>query len=189
MTPAADHLTFAELADYWTVDLDPAEAERIEAHVFTCALCAGLLEESERLRSAIGAMVLAGDVRAFVTDELLNVLSRDGVRVRTYTLSPGESVHCAAWADDEVMVTRLRADFAGVAAVDAEMRTEHGQALNVVSDIPVREGATELLLAMPAAYVRHAPEAPMRLTLRPSGAPDRVLAEYVFDHQGAHERQ
>jgi hypothetical protein len=191
MTDERRHcLSFGELADYWTSDIAPADAERIEAHVFECASCARLLAEAERLRTGIGVLARGGGFQAFVTDGLLNRLARDGVRVRSYTLDPGESIKCSAWADDEVLVARLRADFAGVTAVDAEMRFETGEQWGRSTDVPVREGATELVMALPAAIVRSAPNGPMRLTLRAaSGSPKTgVIAEYVFDHEGAHAR-
>ena len=97
---------------------------------------------------------------------MLNRLARDGVRVRSYVLGPGETVRCAVWADDEVLVARLRGDFTGVSSVDAEMRLETGEEWEHATDVPVPEGATELVLALPAALVRKAPIAPMRLTLR-----------------------
>jgi len=183
-------LSFGELADYWTSDIAPADAERIEAHVFECASCARLLAEAERLRTGIGALALSGGFQAFVTDGLLNRLARDGVRVRSYVLDPGESIKCSAWADDEVLVARLRADFAGATAVDVEMRYETGEEWGRSTDVPLRDGATELVLALPAAMVRSAPNGPMRLTLRAaSGSPKTgVIAEYVFDHEGAHAR-
>jgi hypothetical protein len=183
-------LSFEELADYWTSDIAPVDAERIEAHVFECASCARLLAESERLRSRISALARGGGFQAFVTDGLLNRLARDGVRVRSYTLDPGESIKCSAWADDEVLVARLRADFAGVTAVDAEMRFETGEQWGRSTDVPVREGATELVLALPAAMVRSAPNGPMRLTLRAASGSQKagVVAEYIFDHEGAHAR-
>jgi hypothetical protein len=183
-------LSFGELADYWTSDISDADAERIEAHVFECSRCARLLAEAEQLRHGIGALALAGGFQAFVTDGFLNRLARDGVRVRTYALEPGDSIRCSAWADDEVMVARLRADFTGIAAVDAEMRLPTGEPWGQSTDVPVREGATELVLALPATRVRDAPEGPMRLTLRASGSPaGAVIAEYIFNHEGAHERQ
>jgi hypothetical protein len=190
MTEQRSCLSFSELGDYWTSDIAPSDAERIEAHVFECADCARLLAESEQLRSGIGALARGGGFQAFVTDGLLNRLARDGVRVRSYALDPGESIKCSAWADDEVLVARLRADFAGVTAVDAEMRLESGEQWGRSTDVPVREGATELVLALPAAMVRSAPIGPMRLTLRAaSGSPRAdVIAEYVFDHEGEHER-
>jgi hypothetical protein len=153
--------SFGELADYWTSDITPDAAEQIETHVFDCERCARMLADADRLRAGILTLARSGNIQAFVTDDVLNRLARDGVRVRYYALSPGESVRCAVWSDDDVLVTRLRGDFAGVESIDAEM-----------------------------PLVRSAPTIPMRLTLRASDASrsERILAEYVFDHQGAIER-
>ena len=182
--------SFGELADYWTSDVTPADAEQIEAHIFECDRCARLLAEADRLRAGIGALARSGNVQAFVTDAVLNRLARDGVRVRYYALSPGESVRCAVWSDDDVLVTRLRADFTGVESVDAEMRLDSGEPWGHTTDIPVPAGATELVMALPAALVRTAPNVPIRLTLRASAASGNTaaLAEYIFDHQGSMER-
>ena len=159
--------SFGELADYWTSDITPGDAERIEAHIFDCERCARMLAEANRLRDGIGALARSGSIQAFVNDAVLNRLARDGVRVRYYALNPGESVRCAVWSDDDVLVTRLRGNFAGVESVDAEMRLEGRE--RVVGDLRLRT----------------APRSPLRLTIR---ANERVLAEYVFDHQGAIER-
>ena len=190
MTNARTHcLSFGELAEYWTSDISTADAERIETHVFECARCARLLAEAEQLRAGIGALALEGGFQAFVTDSFLNQLARDGVRVRSYSLDPGDSIRCSAWVDDEIMVARLRADFTGIAAVDAEMRLPSGEPWGQSTDVPVRDGATEIVLALPASRVRSAPVGPMRLTLRASGSPPgTVIAEYTFNHEGAHER-
>jgi hypothetical protein len=190
MNDAGGHLSFGELADYWTSDLSPDEAERIEAHVFECDSCARMLAEAETLRTGVGALAKAGGFQAFVTEALLNQLAHDGVRVRTYTLEPGDSVLCTAWADDDVIVARLRADFTGATSVDAEMRLETGEQWSRVTDVPVREGASELVLALPADVVRGAPEVPMHLTLRPAAGTSGsdLIAEYVFDHRGVRAR-
>jgi hypothetical protein len=182
-------LSFGELADYWMSDISTADAERIEAHVFACAHCARLLAEAEQVRAGIGALALEGGFQAVVTDGFLNQLARDGVRVRSYSLDPGDSIRCSVWVDDEIMVARLRADFTGIATVDAEMRLPTGEPWGQSTDVPVREGATEIVLALPASRVRSAPEGPIRLTLRASGSPaGTVIAEYTFNHEGAHER-
>lgn len=190
-TIAKPCLSLDDLSDYWTPDASPAEIERIEAHVFECEGCARLLSQAERLRAGIGALAQSGSVQAFVTDAMLNRLARDGVRVRSYVLDPGETVRCAVWADDEVLVARLRADFTGVSSVDAEMRLETGAEWSHATDVPVREGATELVMALPASVVRNAPSAQMRLTLRGSAGSRRedLLVEYVFDHEGSLDRR
>jgi hypothetical protein len=183
-------LSIGELADYWT-DASPDDVERIEAHVFSCAGCTQLLDEVDRLRRSIGDLARSGGLQAFVTDDLLNQFARDGVRVRSYAMDAGGSVQCAVWDDDEVLVTRLRADFSGVAAIDAVMRLDTGEEWGRASDIPVPEGSREVIMALPAELVRRAPEVPIRLTIRSSSASPGAapLAEYTFDHRGAHTRR
>jgi len=190
MTTATTCLSFGELADYWASDAPPAEIERIEAHVFECEGCARLLSEAEGLRASIEALAQSGGIQAFVTDAMLNRLARDGVRVRSYAVDPGETIRCAIWSDDEVLVTRLRADFTGVTSVDAELRLETGEQWSQMTDVPVGEGAKELVMALPASVVRNAPSASMRLTLRGSAGSGKedLLAEYVFDHEGTLDR-
>jgi hypothetical protein len=189
-TPTPPCPSFGELADYWTSDSQSADLERIEAHVFECERCTRMLAEADRLQSGIADLARSGNIQAFVSDAVLNRLARDGVRVRSYALGPGESVRCAVWADDDVLVTRLRGDFAGVESVDADLRLDSGEQWAHTTDIPVPAGATELVMALPAAVVRTAPNAPIRLTLRRSAGSPRegVLAEYVFQHEGALER-
>lgn len=184
-------LSIGELSDYWTADATPDQVERIEAHVFACTACTELLAAADELRRSIGDLARNGGLQAFVTDSLLNQLASDGVRVRSFAMDPGGSVQCAVWDDDDVLVTRLRADFRGVTAVDAVLRLDTGEEWGRTSDVPVPAGSHELIMALPAEFVRRAPEAPIRLTLRSSAAlPDEApLAEYTFDHRGAHTRR
>jgi hypothetical protein len=189
MTAPGGCLSFAELADYWTADAD-VDVSGIEDHVFTCADCARLLAGAEDLRQAIRMATKAGRVQVFITDAVLNRLAREGVRIRSYVLEPGEAVQCAAWSDDEVMVTRLRGDFTGVSAVEAEMRLESGEPWTRSVDVPVRPGATELILALPAAIVRQAPRGPIHLTVQAAaGSPGGVIGEYTFEHEGEFARK
>lgn len=184
-------LSPGELSDYWTADAFPDDVQRIEAHVFSCAACTQLLDDVERMRRSIGDVARTGGLQAFVTDSVLNQFARDGVRVRSYAMDAGGSVQCAVWDEDEVMVTRLRADFSGVAAVDVVMRLDTGEEWGRASDIPLPEGSREVIMALPAEFVRRAPEVAIRLTLCSSAAsPDAApLAEYTFDHRGAHSRR
>jgi hypothetical protein len=183
-------LSIGQLSDYWTADVSADDMARIEEHVFACSACTELLAETDRLRRSIGEAARTGGFQSFVTDSLLNQLARDGVRVRSYVMDAGGAVQCAVWDDDEILVTRLRADFSGVTAVDAVMRLDTGEEWGRATDIPVSEGSREVIIALPASLVRRAPEVPMRLTLRSSSASpdDAALAVYTFDHRGSHRR-
>jgi hypothetical protein len=189
--PSNGCLSIGELSDYWTSDASAEDAERIEAHVFACEACTELLAEADRLRRSIGDVARAGNFQAILTDSLLNRLAHDGVRVRSYSIDAGGSVQCAVWEEDEILVTRLRADFSGVSSVNAVMRLDSGETWGQAADIPVAEGSREVIIALPAELVRRAPEAPMRLTLRDSSASasDAPLAEYTFDHRGSRTRR
>jgi len=189
-TQPSSCLTIGELADYWTADASPDDIERIEAHVFACADCARTLGETDQLRRSIVAAVQAGAFQAFVDDRVLNLLARDGIRVRTYTVEPGMVIPCAIWSGDEVLVTRLRADFSGVESVTALMYLETGEEVQRSVDVPVGQGTRELIMAIPAATVRMMPAARIRLTLVGKPAPEQgeILGEYVFDHSGSHAR-
>lgn len=48
--------SFGELADYWTSEITPGDAEQIETHVFQCERCARMLGEADRLRAGINAL-------------------------------------------------------------------------------------------------------------------------------------
>jgi hypothetical protein len=158
--------------------------------LFICAACAARLADAECLRQRIGDIARAGSFQAAITDAMLNQLSRDGVRIRTYTVEPGESIQCALWADDEMMITRLRGDFTGVSSVNAVMHLANGAELDRVVDVPVRDGSHELLLAMSAEQIRRVPDARIHITLTRGADPhgSDVLGEYMFDHQGMHDR-
>ena len=70
----------------------------------------------------------------------------------------GESiVPCAVWAGDDLVVTRIRADFAGVDAVTIVTRQASGDEIGRISDVAVRPGQREILSAFSAAHLRALP--------------------------------
>ena len=82
--------------------------------MFTCADCARELAAAEALARGIAAVAREGRLHSVVTDAILNRLAADGVRVRMYTLEGRGIVPCAVWAGDDLVVARIRADFAEV---------------------------------------------------------------------------
>lgn len=184
----SEHPAATELADYWTPDLSPADATRIEEHVFACADCARRLQEVAAMARGVASVVRQGRIRTFVTAAVLNRLAHDGARVRSFILAPGAVVPCAVWSDDEVIVTHMRADFTGLESVTVVMRLGTGEEIDRVSDVPVPAAAGELIHAFSAAALREAPRRQVRITLlgsRGGAAAEAVIAEYVLEHEGA----
>ena len=90
---------------------------RVEEHLFACGDCSARLDQMAALGAGLATLVRQGRVSGIVSRAILNRLQRDGVRVRMFWLAPGETVPCAVFPGDDVIVTALRADFSGVDTV------------------------------------------------------------------------
>ena len=178
-SPIADE----RLVDYWTGDLAAADEPALEEHLFSCADCSARLEEVAAVAGGVAALARQGRISGIISRALLNRLQRDGVRVRQFTLDPGETVPCAAFPGDDVVVTSLHANLAGVRAVSLRVTGPGDTVFGAVDDIPVPAAATGILWATPGAFVRSMPSQQLRLTLRTAdgGVP---LGEYVLEHTG-----
>jgi hypothetical protein len=178
-SPIADE----RLIDYWAGDLPAADGAAVEEHLFACADCSARLEAVAAMAGGVAALARQGRISGIISRTMLNKLQRDGVRVRQFTLDPGEIVPCAAYPGDDVVVTSLQANLTGVRAVSLRV-TGPGDALfGAIDDIPVSSTATGVLWATPGAFVRSMPSTQLRLTLR--SADDNLLGEYVLEHTGA----
>jgi hypothetical protein len=178
------------LANYLAGDLASDEEAAFEAHLFSCETCARRLEELQQLGAGIREAARAAQVGGLVTDDVLNRWARDGVRVRTYALSPGAIVPCAVWAGDDVLVVRLRGDFDGLSTVTVARRVSSGEAAGDPSevtghipDVPIAGPHAEILFATPAAALRALPSVDVELTVR-DGSPDggRTIGTYTLRH-------
>jgi hypothetical protein len=183
-------IAFADVVDYWAGELTRAEEDRIEEHVFSCADCARELAAAEALGRDIAAVAREGRLHTVVTDAILNRLAADGVRVRMYTLEGTATVPCAVWADDDLVVARIRADFADVDAVTIVTRLASGDEISRLSDVAVRPGQREILNAFSAAQLRKLPATRVQVIVTAQGGSgERTISEYELEHAGAFDRQ
>jgi putative zinc finger protein len=180
---------FADVVDYWAGDLTQAEEDRIEQHVFSCADCARELAAAQTLARDIASVAREGRLHSVVTDSILNRLAADGVRIRTYTLEGSGVVPCAVWADDDLVVSRIRADFEGADSVTIVTRQASGEEIARVSDIALLPGQHEILNAFSAAHLRKLPATRVHVTVTgQTGSEERTIAEYTLEHAGAFDR-
>jgi len=189
MTDCRSPLAFADAVDYWTGDLTRAEEDRIEEHAFGCDACARELAAAEALGHGVADLVRAGRLHSVITEGILNRLSADGVRIRTFTLEGSGTVPCSVWADDDLVVARIRADFSGVTSVNIVSRKETGEEINRILDVAVRPGQREILNALSAARLRNLGQTLVHVTVTASAETgERPIAEYTLEHAGAFDR-
>jgi len=172
------------LVDYWIRDISDEEAQRVEEHLFSCAPCAARLESMASLDASIRTLARQGRVSGIISRALLNRLQREGVRVRLYALSPGETVPCAIFPGDDLVVTALRANLAGLDTVALKVTGPGDAPFGELDDVPISGQEGEVLWATPGTFVRRMPSTRLHLTLT-GGGDRRVLGEYVLDHSAS----
>lgn len=187
MTAKCERITWPELTDYAGGDLPPAEAASLEEHLFSCPDCGARAAQFEDLMRAIGPSVRTGAVGGFTTDTVLNRLAREGVRLRTFALSPGDAVPCAVWDDDELLALRLRADLGDAREVTVSQRVAGAEVSRVTGAVAGRAG--EVIVATPAAWIRELPVVEVEIHLTAAGEHgERPLASYTLLHGGTLRR-
>lgn len=185
--PGCERIALADLTDYAAGELPEAETAAIEDHLFSCAECAARAAEFDALVRAIRPAVRSAEVGGFMTNAVLNRLSREGARVRTFTLSPGAVVPCAVWDDDELMAMRLRGDFGDATEFTMSQRVAGTEVIRATGQVASSHG--EIIYVVPAAWVRQLPvvEVEVVLTAHEGGA-DRPIGSYTLLHGGSLHR-
>jgi hypothetical protein len=173
------------LLDYWAGDLADGDENGVEEHLFACGDCSARVHEMAALGAGLATLARHGRVSGIVSRALLNRLQRDGARVRMYWLAPGETVPCAVYPGDDVIVTALRADFSGVETVTLVVTGPDDSPFGGVENVPVSGAPGELLWANPAALLNQMPSMRLQLTLTSSGAAPVELGRYVLEHSAA----
>lgn len=186
--PGCERIALADLTDYAAGELPEAEAAAIEEHLFSCADCGGRAAEFDALVHGIRSAVRSAEVGGFVTDALLNRLAREGVRVRTFALSPGAIVPCAVWDDDELMALRLRGDFGGASEVTLSQRVAGTEVSRATGQVASPDD--EVIFLTPAAWVRQLPVVEVEVVLTAhDGGEERPIGSYTLVHGGVLRRR
>jgi hypothetical protein len=186
MTPACQApIPGPALLDYWAGDLADKDANRVEEHLFACGECSARLEQVAALGTGLATLARQGRISGIVSRAVLNRLQRDGVHVRVFSLLPGETVPCAVFPGDDLIVTSLRADFSGVDAVTLSVTGPGSEPFGRYDDVPVAGPLGEVFWATPAAVVHQMPSMRLDLTLTSSGAAPTELGRYVLEHSSS----
>ncbi len=183
-SPGCERIALDALTDYAAGEMPESEAVAIEEHLFSCSDCGARAAGVDAVVRAIRPAVRSGQVGGFITDAVLNQLSRDGVRVRTFALSPGAFVPCAVWDDDELMALRLRGDFSGVSEFTLSQRVAGAEVIRATGQVAAGSQG-EIIYATPAEWVRQLPVVHVELLLTAhEGGQARPIGNYTLVHGG-----
>ena len=180
------HLDFERLAAYWLGELPVAEAEEAEDHFFACEACSRRLEWFAELSSGVRKAVRIGALGLVVTQPFVDAMKRAGMRLRDYRTDPGMTTRCTIRADEDAVVSRIRAPLTGLARVDMVTGIEvRGVAQGDVraEDVPFDAASGEVVFIPPPAALKKMPAHTIRVKLLAvEGAGERVIGDYTFAH-------
>ena len=173
----------AVLADYWLAELETAEEERVEEHLFACPDCSRELQDFLGLVEAIRSITRRGSLQVVVSGPFLERLRGDGLNIRQYEVSPGASVACTITDKDDLVISRLAADLTGAKQVDISQCDREGRELSRIRDIPLIGARNEVVWNQPTEALRALGNEVLHFRLiAVDEAQERVLGEYTFNH-------
>ena len=179
-------INFEYLVAYWLAELPAAEEEKLEEHFFACAHCAARLEWLAALSAGVRAAVRAGALGLVLSAPFVETMKRAGMRLREYRIDPGGRVNCTLRADEDAVVSRIRASLAGVRRVDLLQEVEVGGVAQPevrLEDVPFDPVSGELVFIPPPAALKKMPAHRMRMRLVSVGeAGEAPVGEYTFVH-------
>ena len=168
--------------DWWGSDLPNRERARLEEHLLSCEACSARVAASARLVQGVRELVRRGDLPMVVLPSVVDLLRREGRRIREYRVAPGRGVQCRVEPGDDVVLARLSADLRDVARLDLASRIDNGAEYRL-ADLPFDSSTGEVILAPSADVLRARPAQVERMRLLAVGPEgDRLLGEYTFNH-------
>lgn len=168
---------------WWLGETAGQDEASLEEHLLGCAHCSARLETVAALADGVRAAVKRGEVSAAVSEPFVRAMKQAGMRLREYAVEPGGSVNCTIRADDDAVVSRLRAPLAGVERVDIVSMRGEGGTEERVSDVPFDPDTGEVLVIPSASWLRTMPAFTMRMRLVAVGkAGESEIGEYTFLH-------
>jgi hypothetical protein len=118
-----------------------------------------------------------------VTEPFVQAMKQAGLRLREYRLEPGGSVNCTIRADDDAVVSRMRAPLGGVKRLDVVRVLDGNESEPRLADVPFDAQAGEVLVIPSPAWLKTMPAFTMQMRLiAVDEAGDSELGEYTFVH-------
>jgi hypothetical protein len=171
-------LTDEQLVAYWADDVDAAELERIEEHLFACASCVARAARVQRIaaffRSSLPSVIGSADVDA---------LRAAGKTVVENTFAAGQRTHVRFESRYDLMIHHLAGlDLSTVDRVDVIVRSESGPTISEDFCAPFDRERGEVLIACQRHYAVLPPDIVIDVRVHRPSAPV-ATATYFLPHE------
>jgi hypothetical protein len=166
---------FETLVELWAGELDPAQAETIEEHLFGCDECAA---RSDRLAGVVAE--LRDAIPPIISHAHEARLLERGMRIRRTTATSEEAATARFEPDVDLIVIALRGDLSTADRVDVDLVMDGGAA-STFESVPFDRGTGEVLVACQRHYEPMGNEAVFRVHAI-EGDARRQVGEFRVHH-------
>lgn len=172
-------IAWATLVDYWAGDLDDAETDAVDEHLFGCGACT-----AASARVAGVTLALRSAVPTVVLRSALERMRAGGARVRENGFTPGDRREVEFTADADLLIHRLGGlDLTGVERIDLQITSESTGALVAdIEAVPFDSAEGAVFIACQRHYAALPNDTVMSLSIHTAGAPPRT-ATYTILHK------
>lgn len=180
MMTCKNPIDYGMLIAYWLGEV--AEAEAIEAHFFGCAHCSKRLEGLAALASGVRAAVKDGMVTMVVSESFVEAMAQASLSLREYRVEPGGGVNCTIRADEDAVISRVRAPLVGVTRLDVANTVGGGPEMRI-ADVPFNAKTGEVLIMQSGARLKAMLAFVLRkrlIAVDKSG--EKEIGDYTFNH-------
>lgn len=177
----ADPLTAERLIEYLLGELEAADEERVEGHIFACPRCATAAERLAGLAAAIRRTI-----PPILTRSRFEALDGAGMVSQLNVMAPGDVAEVIYPPSGKVLVLRLAgADLGHARRIDVEIGTPEGATIVRLDDVPFDASRGELLVACQRHFAESFPPDVVFGLEVVSGDERRRVAEYTVLHRFA----
>jgi anti-sigma factor RsiW len=175
----ANPIAWATLVDYWAGDLDDAETEAVDDHLFGCGDCT-----ASSARVAAIALALRSSVPAVVLRSAIEQMRARGSRVRENGFAPGDRREVEFAADADLLIHRLGGlDLEGVERIDLQVTSEStGALVSDIESVPFDPAEGAVYVACQRHYAALPHDTVLSLSIHAADAPPRT-ATYTILHR------
>lgn len=164
---------FEHLVDYFAGDLANEDETALEDHWAGCANCAKVAGSVATLVGGATDLVGRGFGLWAITPSLLERFHEEGLQILETRAEPGDGLHLDSTAGIDLLIGRLKGDFAGLSHVDVTFDTLEG--VIVEKQVPVARDDEVIIACVLHLRVPPGTKIRSRCTLESEG---RLLGEY-----------
>ena len=174
--------SYETLVALWTGELDEAQAETVDEHVFSCDACAATME---RLAKVIGA--LREKLPFVISHAHRDRLAAAGTRIHVTNLEPAPDRRATKSArftsEVDLLVHALHADLSNADRVDVEIASPTGELRYTLEAVPFDRQKGEVLIACGRHYEPMFPAGDPIFSVHAVEAGERrAVGDYVVAH-------